>query len=51
MEGIGPHFEKAIAMIDSGVGEEATVHLSKALSMVTNIGQQSMLFLKEKDLL
>ena len=50
-EGIGPHFEKAVAMIDSGVSEEATVHLSKALSMVTNIGQQSMLFLKEKDLL
>jgi hypothetical protein len=38
-------------MMDSGVGEEATTHLSKALSMVTNIGQQSMMYLKEKDLL
>lgn len=50
-EGIAPNLERTIMMVDSGVGQEATVHLSKALSMVTNIGQQSMVFLKEKDLL
>ena len=50
-KGIAPNIEKAVMMIDSGVGEEAINHLSKALSLVTNIGQQSMVFLKEKDLL
>jgi len=50
-EGIAPNFEKAIMMIDSGVGEDAVDHLSKALSLVTNIAQQSMFLLKEKNLL
>ncbi len=50
-EGIVPNIERAIMMIDSGVGQEATVHLSKALSKVTNIGQQSMSFLREENLL
>jgi len=43
--------EKALTMIQSGVGHEAVPHLSKALSSVTNIGQQSMSLLKEERLL
>lgn len=50
-EGITPNMEKAVMMIDSGVGQEATVHLSRALSKVTNIGQQSMSFLREENLI
>ena len=42
---------KALVMFDSGIGEEALIHLSRALSQVTNIGQQSMSYLKETGLL
>ncbi len=42
---------KALVMFDSGIGEEALTHLSRALSKVTNIGQQSMSYLKETGLL
>jgi hypothetical protein len=42
---------KALVMFDSGIGEEALIHLSRALSKVTNIGQQSMSYLKETGLL
>lgn len=42
---------KALVMFDSGIGEEALIHLSRALSQVTNIGQQSMSLLKETGLL
>jgi hypothetical protein len=38
-------------MVNSGVGEEATIHLSKALSKTTNIGHHAMSFLKEKGML
>jgi len=48
---IEPYIDKAVVMVNSGVGHEATVHLSMALSKVTNIGHQSMTFLKEKSLL
>ena len=48
---IEPHIEKALLMINSGVGYEATVHLSKALSKVTNIGQRSMSALGAKGLI
>ena len=48
---IEPYIDKALVMVDSGVGHEANVHLSKALSKTTNIGQQSMTFLSEKKLL
>jgi len=48
---IEPHIDKAVVMVNSGVGHEATLHLSMALSKVTNIGHQSMTFLKEKSLL
>ena len=50
-EEIQPYIDKALIMVDSGVGHEATLHLSKALSKTTNIGQQSMTFLNEKKLL
>jgi hypothetical protein len=43
--------DRALTMIQSGVGHEAIAHLSKALSKVTNIGQQSMSLLKEESLL
>jgi hypothetical protein len=42
---------KALVMFDSGIGEEALIHVSRALSQVTNIGQQSMSYLKQIDLL
>ncbi|MBN2123901.1 MAG: hypothetical protein JW821_06390 [Deltaproteobacteria bacterium] len=50
-EDADPYIERAIAMVESGVGEEAVVHLSRALSRVTNIGQQAMMHLKEEKLL
>ena len=45
------HVDMALVMIDSGVPQEASFHLTRALSHVTGIGQRSMTFLKEKDLL
>ena len=42
---------RAEIMISSGVGHEATVHLSRALSKATTIGQQSMTALQEMNLL
>jgi phosphatidylglycerophosphate synthase len=42
---------KALVMFDSGIGEEALIHVSRALSQVTNIGQKSMSYLKEAKLL
>jgi hypothetical protein len=50
-EGMDSHLEKALIMVDSGVGEEAILHLSRALSKVTNVAQQSMSLLKESGLL
>lgn len=43
--------DQALVMIRSGVGSESVVHFTQALSGVTNIGQRSMAFLKEVDLL
>lgn len=48
---IEPHIDKALMMMDSGVGQAAIDHLTKALSMTTNIGQRSMLALKENNML
>jgi hypothetical protein len=45
------HIEKALIMINSGVGYEAGIHLSKALSKITNIGQQSMSLLDQRGML
>jgi hypothetical protein len=50
-DGLEIHIEKALIMVDSGVGEEAILHLSRALSQVTNVAQQSMSQLKEAGLL
>ncbi|OQY58922.1 MAG: hypothetical protein B6245_09365 [Desulfobacteraceae bacterium 4572_88] len=43
--------DMAMVMINSGVPQEASFHLTQALRQVTNIGQRSMSFLKEKALL
>ena len=43
--------EQAIVMINSGVGSEAVLQLTQALSQATTIGHQAMSFLKEKGLL
>ncbi len=48
---IEPYLEKALVMVNSGVGAEANANLSKALSKVTSIAHGSMTFLKEKGLL
>jgi hypothetical protein len=48
---IEPHMDKAVTMLESGVGQEAITHLTKALSKVTSIAQQSMTALKENNLL
>ena len=48
---VKPHLERALIMFDSGVGPESGLHLSKALSKVTNISQRSMEFLKKEGLL
>ena len=50
-EEIQPHLERALIMFDSGVGPESGLHLSKALSKVTNIGQRSMEYLESQGLL
>ncbi|MGE5838316.1 MAG: hypothetical protein ACM34H_00170 [Deltaproteobacteria bacterium] len=42
---------KTLVLFDSGIGEESLIHVSRALSKVTNIGQQSMSYLKASELL
>jgi hypothetical protein len=49
-EGEAP-LERALTMINSGVPQEAPVHLGQALSKITNIGQRSMSLLKQEKLL
>ncbi len=39
---VTPFLERAIVMIDSGVPQEATGHLSRALSLTTGILQRAM---------
>lgn len=41
------HIEKALVMLDSGVEEEAMLQIARALSKVTNVGQQAMTQLQE----
>ena len=43
--------EKALTMVLSGVGGEAQPHVSKALSKITNVGQETMSFLQDKGLI
>ena len=43
--------DRALIMMDSGVGEEGLIHLTRAVSKVTTVGQRSMAFLKESGLL
>lgn len=50
-DGVDEHLERAVNMVNSGVGHEATIHLTRALSLVTNIGLHAMTTLKDKSLL
>ncbi|MEN8246605.1 MAG: hypothetical protein ABFS43_17090 [Thermodesulfobacteriota bacterium] len=45
------HLNKALVMIHSNVAQEATFHLSRALSQVTSIGQTAMTSLMEDKIL
>ena len=45
------YIEKALVMVESGVGEEAMLQIARALSKVTNVGQQAMSQLQEGGLL
>jgi hypothetical protein len=45
------HVDMAMVMIDSGVPQEATFHLTRALTQVTSISHRSMKILKEQGLL
>jgi len=45
------YMEKALVMLESGVGEESMIQIARALSKVTNVGQQAMSQLKEAGLL
>ncbi len=44
---IGKHIQMAIVMIESGVAQETSFHMTKALSIVTQIGTKAMSELKE----
>ena len=45
------NIDLALVMLDSGVAQESSYHLTRALSSVTDIGQRSMTFLRAKGLL
>ena len=45
------HLNKAMVMIHSNVAQEATFHISRALSQVTSIGQTAMTQLVEQKVL
>ena len=45
------HLNKALVMIHSNVAQEATFHISRALSQVTSIGQSAMTHLVEEKVL
>ncbi len=45
------HIDMAMVMINSMIVYESVIHLTRALSNVTSIGQRSMAVLKEKGLL
>ena len=50
-ESVDKHLSLALVMIDSGVAQEASFHLTKALSQVTTLGQRSMTRLVDQGLL
>ena len=50
-EEIEKHIDQGMVMINSGVAMESVIHLTQALSKVTNIGQRSMSYLKGQGLL
>ncbi|MFZ7113574.1 MAG: hypothetical protein ACOWYE_17990 [Desulfatiglandales bacterium] len=50
-DGVDEHLERAVNMVNAGVGHEATIHLTRALSLVTNVGLHAMTALKDRNLL
>ena len=48
---IEKNIDLALVMLDSGVAQESTYHLTRALSSVTDIGQRSMSYLRNKGLI
>ena len=48
---IEKHVDMALVMIDSQVLQEATFHLTRALSRTTTIGQRAMTVLKDQHLI
>ncbi|MBN1106773.1 MAG: hypothetical protein JXL84_25445 [Deltaproteobacteria bacterium] len=50
-KGIESLIERAQVMVASGVAQEGMIPLSRALSLVTNVAQKAMSFLKEEGLL
>jgi len=49
-EAVATHLDQALIMIKSGVAQESVSQLTRALSLVTTIGQRSMTVLKTHDL-
>ncbi len=43
--------DRALVMADSGVGQEASVLLARAISLATTVGQRAMVYLKGEQLL
>jgi len=49
--GIESLLERSAVLADSGVAQEATIHLARAISLITTIGQRAMTFLEQERLL
>ena len=45
------NIDMALVMLDSGVAQESTYHITRALGSVTTIGQRAMTYLKDEGLL
>ncbi|RJR35370.1 MAG: hypothetical protein C4576_25055 [Desulfobacteraceae bacterium] len=50
-EGIESLLERSAVLADSGVAQEANIHLARAISLITTIGQRAMTFLEQEHLL
>ncbi|MBW1815719.1 MAG: hypothetical protein JRJ60_01010 [Deltaproteobacteria bacterium] len=50
-ETVEKRLEQAEVMINSGVGPESVIHLTRAVSQTTGIGRRAMTLLKDKGLL
>ena len=45
------HIDMALVMLNSGMPNEITYHLTQALSQVTTVGQRAMIFLQKEGIL